>query len=240
MLKNTSVFLMLPFESNSNLFVFDSNIDPRLSLLVIVLVSIKIIISYSTLHVFAYFVLSILLFVFLRDRKFKHLIIISFFPFIFFLMLIILKIFTPSVALFYFLRLLSISLLFTWFYLSMEPYTLVQTLVWYKLPYKWAWTVGASFRYIDIFINETKQIYQTLLLRSVPFDGNLIQKFRNLPYILIPLIYRVNIRQRELMRALFIRGWHSWGKKNFYYKINFFSLNNFLWGFFIGIILIFS
>jgi energy-coupling factor transporter transmembrane protein EcfT len=125
--------------------------------------------------------------------------------------------------------LFNVNILFSWFYLGVSPHDLTRALVWYKIPYPWAWTLSSSFRFIDLYIRETRDIYIAQLLRQIPLDGSLPNRLKFLPSVILPLIIRTQIRTNQLTEALYIRGWNPNSKLGIYSGDDFNIYKNFFW-----------
>ena len=101
-------------------------------------------------------------------------------------------------------------------------------MVWLHLPYTWAWTIAASFRYINLFQRETNEIVEAQLMRGVPLDGSLRDKLKWVPAILIPLVYRLHVRTIQLTEALYAKAWLPKGPKTFLYPLQLATPRNLL------------
>ena len=108
---------------------------------------------------------------------------------------------------------------FNWFFLNIKPESLTKALIWFKLPYHWAWTISSAYRFIALYQRETTELINAQLIRGVPLDGNVIEKIKSLGSLIIPLVYRTQILSQQFGEALFARSWIPAGKKSFLYPL---------------------
>ncbi|MHA1983897.1 MAG: energy-coupling factor transporter transmembrane component T [Candidatus Hodarchaeales archaeon] len=207
----------------------NSQIDSRISIVILIIGFILIIFTENIFILTFMLILNIILFILLPNSSIKKLILTLIFLTIFVTILTFIKILSLFQGTISILKLFNLNILFSWFYLGVPPHDLTRALVWYKIPYSWAWTLSSSFRFIDLFIRETKDIYITQLLRQIPLDGSLPSRLKFLPSVILPLIIRTQIRTNQLTEALYIRGWNPNAKLGIYSGDDFNKLKNFFW-----------
>lgn len=127
------------------------------------------------------------------------------------------------------IRLWLMNILFSWFFSSVTPEELTMSLVWLKVPHSWAWTLSAAYRYIFLFQKETKELRDAQLVRGIPLDGNIVQRLRYLPSVVIPLLHRTRKRSNQLAEALMSKGWTNSAKLSFHQPLEFRRSRNVVW-----------
>ncbi|HKZ43104.1 MAG TPA: energy-coupling factor transporter transmembrane component T [Candidatus Hodarchaeales archaeon] len=204
-------------------------IDPRIAIGILA-ISLGVIVFGSSISVLAVLLFqSILVYVSSQKRRFSAL----FLPIVFIgAILIVLHLFGVISRLdliLGFARAFILLLLFSWFFSSISPTRLTQALVWFRIPYYWAWTISSTYRFIGLFSQETSNLRQVFLMRGVPLDGNLRERIRNTPMIIIPLFYRTQMRSLQLSEALFVRNWFPTAQRTFLEPIVFLDRVNLIW-----------
>lgn len=131
-------------------------------------------------------------------------------------------------------RILSISILYLLFYSEITPENLTKALMYFKVPYRYAWTISTSFRYIFMLANDSTEIKNALLIRGVPLDGNYIQKIKNIPFVISLLLFRTNYLALKFSEALFAKNWIPYGTKTWLHPLQIKQKQNVL----IGLLLI--
>ena len=125
-------------------------------------------------------------------------------------------------------RIINITLLYSLFYTEISPENLTKALIFFKIPYKFAWTISTAYRYIFLFVNESKDLRNMLIIRGVPIEGNIFEKLRNLPLLMNLLVFRTNYIALKFSEALFAKNWSPYGIKTFYKPLNIKSKLNLL------------
>lgn len=120
-------------------------------------------------------------------------------------------------------RITSITGLYTVFYNEINPENLTKALIYFKVPYKYAWTISTSYRYIFLLIDESQEVKNALLIKGVPLDGNIVEKLKNLPVVISLLVFRTNYLSLKFTETLFAKNWSPYGKKTFFNRLNIYS-----------------
>ena len=121
------------------------------------------------------------------------------------------------------------SILFTWFFLTVTPEDLAQALVQLGIPYRWAWQLSATYQFVYHLQREVKQIYEAQIARGIPLDGNLFQKLKYIPSIIVPLTIKTQQSQELLFQALLLRAWNPYSPKSFLYPLTFSKVDYVVW-----------
>ncbi|WKY49183.1 energy-coupling factor transporter transmembrane component T [Eubacteriaceae bacterium ES3] len=87
------------------------------------------------------------------------------------------------------LKISIISLSAFQFAIHTESMDMAQTLIQWKIPYRYAMLVPMIDRFLPVMINEYKSISNSQSARGVPNDI-VLEKIKNLPSSILPLIYR--------------------------------------------------
>lgn len=125
-------------------------------------------------------------------------------------------------------RIINVTLLYSLFYNEVSPENLTKALIFFKIPYKFAWTISTAYRYIFLFVNESRELRNVIIIRGVPIEGNIIEKLRNLPLLMNLLVFRTNYMALKFSEALFAKNWSPYGIKTFYRPLNIKSKLNFI------------
>ena len=136
-------------------------------------------------------------------------------------------------------RIWAFNTAFTWYYLATSPENLTKLLVWLRIPYRWSWTISSAFRFITLFATETIELRNAHLVRGIPLDGNILQRVKYLPSLIIPLTYRIHLRRQQFAEALFARGWIPIGEKSFLHPLKFNEPINIIISVYVGIFIVF-
>lgn len=153
--------------------------------------------------------------------SYKYLVILGLFSgfMIFIVFKILIDLAYESLVVIY-LRIMSISVLYTFFYSEMNPENLTKALIYFKIPYRYAWTISTAYRYIFLFVNDSTDIKNALLIRGVPLDGSYIQKIKNLPFVINLLLFRTNYLSLKFSEALYSKNWTPHGTKTWLSPLN--------------------
>ena len=198
-----------------------TSIDPRILILFSFIYTIYIFLEQMGLN------LAILTFIFLILLLIRHqklikniilLFIITGLMIVFFLHILFQM--DPTVLMVIYFRITSISGLYTLFYAEINPENLTKALIYFKLPYQYAWTISTSFRYIFFLVQESQEVRNALLLRGIPLDGNIYYKIKSLPIITSQLLFRTNFIALKFSEALFAKSWSPYGKKTWFHPLN--------------------
>lgn len=119
-----------------------------------------------------------------------------------------------------YLRIMSITVLYTLFYSEITPENLTKALIFFKIPYRYSWTISTAYRYIFLFINDSTDIKNALLIRGVPLDGSYIDKIKNLPFVISLLLFRTNYLSLKFSEALYSKNWTPFGTKTWLHPLN--------------------
>jgi energy-coupling factor transporter transmembrane protein EcfT len=107
------------------------------------------------------------------------------------------------------LRFLGLTWLFNWFLKQMNPDDLAKALWSLHVPYRIAWQVSLAYRFLPMFQDESRRIYEIQISRGIPLDGGLFKKLRYLPSMSIPLLVMTQDKAFLFAEALFARNCNS-------------------------------
>ncbi len=221
------------------MYTTKNQVDPRLALIFLVSGSVVIFYFNNTLLLLLILFFYVLLYLNLQHKRLKQVLMVLIFST---LMLIVINLIFNYLAqqelTLAVLRLCTLNVAFSWFFLNTSPEDLTKALIWFKIPYRWAWTFSGAYRYINLFKRETEEIIDAQLVRGIPLDGSIKERLRHLSSIIIPLVYRTNVRTQQLAEALFARCWIPAGNKSFLHPLNFKTKSNFLYSFLFVLIML--
>ena len=106
------------------------------------------------------------------------------------------------------------------FYSEVSPEELTKALIYFRIPYQYAWTISTAYRYIFLLASDSRDIRDALLVRGIPLDGNILQKIQNLPILVSVLLFRTNYLTLKFTEALFAKNWSPIGTKTFLHPLN--------------------
>ena len=196
-------------------------IDPRVSLICLVSLFLLLIISNSLIFLFCVFLIFSLLVALISSfyrliRMFLILIIPTF-------MIVILNWFFVSQEVSYLivttLRFWSLSFVFNWYLIQTTPDDLAQALWSLHIPYKVAWQISLAYRYLPMFQNESRRIYQSQVARGIPIDRSYKQKLKFVPSLTIPLLVMTQEKAMLFAEALYARNWSGQTAKTVIYPL---------------------
>jgi energy-coupling factor transport system permease protein len=184
-------------------------IDPRVSLISLGTLFLLLIVSNSLLFLFCTFLVFSLLVAWISSvRRLIRMYIILLIPTI---MIIGLNWFFVSKEGSYLLittmRFWSLSWVFNWYLIQTTPDDLAQALWSLHVPYKVAWQISLAYRYLPMFQNESRRIYQSQVARGIPIDQSYKQKLLFLPSLTIPLLVMTQEKAMLFAEALYARNW---------------------------------
>jgi energy-coupling factor transport system permease protein len=202
-------------------------IDARLAIFFLLFGIFEIFFFTHFLSILSFLIFYLILYLNLSNKRIKQLLLIltTSMAMVIIVNLIINFLTIPNLI-FLILRLWILNIVFSWFFLNTSPNDLMKALIWFKIPYRWAWTISGTFRFIHLFKRETEEIISAQLVRGIPLDGTIIERINHVPSIIIPLVIRTNTRTQQLAEALFARGWLPVGKKTFLHQLNIKTCNN--------------
>lgn len=186
-------------------------LDPRVSLLTLVLFFLIILFTSN----FLFLILIILCFFlfYLRLTSLPQSIRISLFLVIPTFFIITLNWFFVSKEFYHIslmvLRFLGLTWLFNWFLKQMTPDDLAKALWSFHVPYRIAWQISLAYRFLPMFQEESRRIYEIQISRGIPLDGGLLNKLRYLPSMSIPLLVMTQDKAYLFAEALYARNWNS-------------------------------
>ena len=184
-------------------------IDPRVSLISLGTLFLLLIISNSSIFLFCVFLLFSLLVTWISSVH--RLIRMYFLLLIPTIMIIGLNWFFVSQEGNYLilttLRFWSLSLVFNWYLIQTTPDDLAQALWSLHIPYKVAWQISLAYRYLPMFQNESRRIYQSQVARGIPIDQSYKQKLLFIPSLTIPLLVMTQEKAMLFAEALYARNW---------------------------------
>lgn len=125
-----------------------------------------------------------------------------------------------------YVRIIGIMILYTLFYSEITPENLTKSLMYFKIPYRYAWTISTSYRYIFLIANDSRDIKNALLIRGVPLDGSILDRIRNIPFVINLLLFRTNYLSMKFAEALFSKNWTPFGTKTVLHPLKFFQKEN--------------
>ena len=125
-----------------------------------------------------------------------------------------------------YIRIIGITILYTLFYSEITPENLTKALIFFKIPYRFAWTISTSYRYIFLLANDSIDIKNALLIRGVPLDGSVLDRIKNIPFIISLLLFRTNYLSIRFAEALFSKNWTPFGTKTVLHSLKFFQKEN--------------
>lgn len=112
------------------------------------------------------------------------------------------------------LKFIGISFLFNWYLSVVSPDDLTKTLSSFHIPYRYAWQLSTSYRFLPYFVNETKRIYEAQISRGIPLDQGLLIRIKKIPTILIPLLSSTQNHANQFSELLYARNWDPYRKYN--------------------------
>ncbi|WP_455464614.1 energy-coupling factor transporter transmembrane component T family protein [Candidatus Hodarchaeum mangrovi] len=107
------------------------------------------------------------------------------------------------------IRFWGLTWLFNWFLKSNSPMVLAKALWSLHIPYRIAWQISLTYRFIPTFQEESKRVYQAQISRGIPLDKGLVQKIKFLPSLVIPLLILTQEKAELFAEALFARNWNA-------------------------------
>lgn len=199
-------------------------IDPRILIIFSILYTIYIFIEQSPVNLALLTIVFLIILLLRHIGLIKQLIILfTFTGLMIFVILFAIFRLNPIVLSVIFLRITSITTLYMLFYAEINPENLTKALIYFKVPYKQAWTISTSYRYIFFLVRESQEVKNALLLRGVPLDGNIFEKLKSLPIIVSQLVFRTNFLSIKFGETLFAKSWSPYGKKTWYLDLKFFD-----------------
>jgi energy-coupling factor transport system permease protein len=201
-----------------------SLIDARLLIIFTIISTIYLILEQTTLKFFIMIILVSILILIRHIHIFKYILFLCFITGVIFFILFwfFLDLSLNNLIIMY-LRFISVSTVYILFYSEITPENLTIALIYFKIPYRFAWTISTAFRYIFLFVNDSKELKNALLIRGVPIDGNIIQRIRFLPLVISLLIFRTNYLAYKFSEALFSKNWSPYTSKTFFRNLNYFG-----------------
>ena len=184
-------------------------IDPRVSLISLGTLFLLLIISNSSIFLFCMFLLFSLLVTWISSIH--RLIRMYFLLLIPTIMIIGLNWFFVSQEGNYLilttLRFWSLSVVFNWYLIQTTTDDLAQALWSLHIPYKVAWQISLAYRYLPMFQNESRRIYQSQVARGIPIDQSYRKKLLFIPSLTIPLLVMTQEKAMLFAEALYARNW---------------------------------
>lgn len=174
------------------------------------------------------FLVLIGFFLFLRNTSaYKYLIVLVIFTALMSLLLFkFLSNLSNTEVLIIYVRIIGVMFLYTLFYSEITPENLTKALQFFKIPYRYAWTISTSYRYIFLVANDARDIKNALLIRGVPLDGSLLDRIKNIPFVINLLLFRTNYLSIRFAEALFSKNWTPFGTKTVLHPLKFLQKEN--------------
>lgn len=122
------------------------------------------------------------------------------------------------IALLAFLKMSVISLSAIQFAHNTDATDIAQMLIEWRVPYRYAMLVPIMTRFFPVMVNEYKSICDSNSARGVPCD-TAIEHIRNLPAMVMPLIYRAMRISNDAALSVELRGYGRYSTRKFQKKI---------------------
>lgn len=138
------------------------------------------------------------------------------------------------VALLAFLKMSVISLSAIQFAHNTDATDIAQMLIEWHVPYRYAMLVPIMTRFFPVMVNEYKSICDSNSARGVPCD-TAMEHIRNLPAMVMPLIYRAMRISNDASLSVELRGYGRYSTRRFQKKIGLRPLEGIMILFIIGV-----